>query len=233
MSNVAPSSAITITRMGFLPEQTIASIAKCARREYSIKVLWGNRTQRVHLMPLNSQKNALLAELAAYQPYDSTEGDFVARTRDFLQKHDVPFSRKTAEGHITASAVVLDEARQSVLMIWHEKLERWLQPGGHCEPETDPSLPDAALRELVEETAIPPEAITLLQKSVFDMDIHPIPARGDETDHLHYDLRYLFQTTANREGIRWRAITELAQSNDESRSRFAKKLLKQPPKNWD
>jgi 8-oxo-dGTP pyrophosphatase MutT (NUDIX family) len=179
-------------------------------------------------MPLNSQKTALLAELAAYQPYDSAEATFVRQIREFLQKHDAPFSRKTAAGHITASAVVVDGARQAVLMIWHEKLSRWLQPGGHCEPDIDPTLPDAALRELVEETHIPAEAITLVQKNLFDVDIHPIPARGDEAAHLHYDLRYLFQTNATREGIQWRPITEVAQMGDESRSRFAKKLLDNP-----
>ena len=25
----------------------------------------------------------------------------------------------------------------------------------------------------------------------FDLDIHSIPARGDEPEHLHYDVRYL------------------------------------------
>jgi len=184
-------------------------------------------------MGLNSQKNVLLAELSAYQPYDAAESEFVSRAREFLQKHDDPFSRKTAEGHITASAVVVNGSRQSVLMIWHEKLSRWLQPGGHCEPDIDKSLPDAALRELVEETEIPAEAITLGQKHIFDVDIHPIPARGDEAAHLHYDIRYLFQTDATREAIRWRPIPAVAQMDDESRARFARKLLDQPPKNWD
>jgi 8-oxo-dGTP pyrophosphatase MutT (NUDIX family) len=176
-------------------------------------------------MPLNAQKKALLTELAAYHPYDAAEADFVSQTREFLQKHDAPFSRKTATGHITASAVVLDGSCQAVLMIWHEKLSRWLQPGGHCEPDIDQTLPDAALRELVEETHIPAEAIRLIQRNIFDVDIHPIPAHGDEAAHLHYDLRYLFQTDATREGIHWRPIADVAQMHDESRSRFAKKLL--------
>ena len=182
-------------------------------------------------MSLKAQKDTLLAELAAYQPYDASEADFVMRTRAFLSAQDAPFSRKTAEGHITASAVVVDGSRQAVLLIWHEKLSRWLQPGGHCEPDIDKSVSAAALRELAEETAIPPQAITLLSQSVFDLDIHPIPARGNEATHFHYDLRYLFQTDAHREGIRWRPIVEIAQSDDESRARFAKKLLEQTPKN--
>ena len=180
-------------------------------------------------MTLDSQKTALLTELAVYQPYDAVEADFVSRTRDFLQQHDAPFSRKTAVGHITASAVVVDASYKSILLIWHEKLSRWLQSGGHCEPDIDPNLPAAALRELVEETSIPSEAITLVQKTIFDVDVHPIPARGDEAAHFHYDIRYLFQTDSGREGLRWRPIVEVAQSDDESRARFARKLRKRNP----
>ena len=29
---------------------------------------------------------------------------------------------------------------------------------------------------------------------IFDLDIHTIPERGDEPEHQHFDVRYLFET---------------------------------------
>ena len=30
---------------------------------------------------------------------------------------------------------------------------------------------------------------------IFDLDIHTIPERGDEPEHQHFDVRYLFETS--------------------------------------
>lgn len=49
--------------------------------------------------------------------------------------------------------------QRKVLLLWHEKLQMWLPPGGHVEPN---ELPDeAAVREVLEETGI---AVTLLSE---------------------------------------------------------------------
>jgi 8-oxo-dGTP pyrophosphatase MutT (NUDIX family) len=53
--------------------------------------------------------------------------------------------------HYTASAVVLDQDSR-VLLVHHNKIGRWLYPGGHIDPDEDPA--QAALREVHEETGI-------------------------------------------------------------------------------
>jgi 8-oxo-dGTP diphosphatase len=53
--------------------------------------------------------------------------------------------------HFTASAVVFDDAGR-VLLVHHNKLGRWLYPGGHVEPDEDPA--QAAIREVREETGV-------------------------------------------------------------------------------
>jgi 8-oxo-dGTP pyrophosphatase MutT (NUDIX family) len=63
------------------------------------------------------------------------------------------------DGHLTASALVIDPSRGRVLLTLHKKLQMWLQMGGHCEPG-DLTLADAALREATEESGIP--GLTLL-----------------------------------------------------------------------
>lgn len=62
----------------------------------------------------------------------------------------------TGVRHATASAIVLDDAGR-VLLIHHNKVGRWLYPGGHIDPNEDPA--QAALREVREETGIRAELI--------------------------------------------------------------------------
>ena len=45
-----------------------------------------------------------------------------------------PFSREHyVPGHFTASAFVLSPTRDMLLLVFHGKLHRWLQPGGHID----------------------------------------------------------------------------------------------------
>lgn len=125
--------------------------------------------------------------LGAHQPTCPRERADVERVRALLRR-PAPFWRGTFQpGHLTASAVVTDPGRTQALLIFHEKLERWLQPGGHFEPdEEDPLL--AATREVLEETGVAarpdPRGPLLL-----DVDVHLIPARKQEPAHEHFDLR--------------------------------------------
>jgi 8-oxo-dGTP pyrophosphatase MutT (NUDIX family) len=181
-------------------------------------------------MTLSNYKTTFLAELAHYAPYDELEASYLQRTLDLLNAEVEPFSRSTLVGHITASAVLIDDDKSMIAMIWHEKLQRWFQPGGHCETD-DQSVVAAALRELVEETGISEDKIRLLQETPFDIDVHPIPARGEEPAHFHYDIRYLFQSERHHlidDGVscQWRSVAEVAQMDDPSRSRFGAKVLR-------
>ncbi|MGP2437012.1 NUDIX hydrolase [Streptomyces sp. JW3] len=106
-------------------------------------------------------------------------------------------SRKEFHGHTTAGAAVL-RPDGCVLTIEHRALRTWLLPGGHIEDD-DPTLMDAALRELAEETGISPYRVTPEGGLPLHIDTHAIPANPakGEPEHLHFDFRYLFRTTAD------------------------------------
>ena len=139
------------------------------------------------------KREPLLAALARYAPSDAREAESLAHIRRFLAAPDDPFHRDNPEGHVTGSAVVARPDGSAFLLILHRKLGRWLQPGGHTE-ESDASVLGTALREAREETGlsafeVPPE------DAILDVDVHPIPARGRDAAHLHFDVRYLLVTS--------------------------------------
>ena len=134
--------------------------------------------------------DTLLAQLRAFGPEDGLESAHRDRMVKLLTTAADPFSRGAFEpGHFTASCYIVDgEGR--LLLHHHRRLGRWLQMGGHVDGD---ELPDqAALREGREESGL----ADLELVSLFDLDIHPIPAGKGEPDHDHFDVRYVARTAA-------------------------------------
>jgi len=156
--------------------------------------------------------------LRNHAPEDDRERADVSRILDFLARHPHPFDRAIAEGHLTGSAFVLSPSGDRVLLLRHKKLGRWLQPGGHADPD-ETTGEAVALREAREETGLRDLLLHPTAPRPLDVDVHEIPARGGEPAHLHLDLRYLFLACADdplaraedeSEALRWFAWHELA-----------------------
>ncbi|MDY6807564.1 MAG: NUDIX domain-containing protein [Actinomycetota bacterium] len=93
--------------------------------------------------------------------------------------------RASEPGHITASAIVFDATLRHVLLTLHPRVGKWIQLGGHCEPD-DATIADAAAREAGEESGI---ATLHLSSSPVHLHTHPITCSlGLPTRHL--DVRY-------------------------------------------
>ena len=97
------------------------------------------------------------------------------------------FRRDAFPAHFTGSAFVVSADGARSLLHHHRKLDRWLQFGGHCDGEED--VLSVAQREAYEESGI--GGLVVASARPFDLDIHEIPALGDEPGHLHYDVRYV------------------------------------------
>jgi 8-oxo-dGTP pyrophosphatase MutT (NUDIX family) len=174
----------------------------------------------------SDRRTDLLEALAAYRPENPQEEAVLARFLAFLDRPD-PFLRADPEGHVTASAVVARPAGDGFLLVFHRKLDRWLQPGGHVEPD-DASVFAAAVREAREETGVDRLAAPL-GDSILDLDVHPIPAFGSEPAHVHYDVRFLLTSEdggALAAGAAWFSLADVPPADrDRSLDRAVRKAV--------
>lgn len=175
-----------------------------------------------------SRVEALLSD---YTPVDPNEVSFRKRMFDLGKKPRALERSHFDPGHFTVSAFVLSPERDGVLLIFHKKLSRWLQPGGHVEP-SDAHPRDTARREILEEVGIAAMSPVPSREGLFDIDIHPIPPRPLEPAHEHFDLRFLFvaksrefAATDEVAGARWVPLAELSSiTTDESVLRAIRKV---------
>jgi 8-oxo-dGTP pyrophosphatase MutT (NUDIX family) len=97
--------------------------------------------------------------------------------------------------HVTGSAVVVHPPTGRVLLRWHDRMQAWLQVGGHADPgEIDPFA--IAQREAREETGLTdlvawPDGRT---PRVVQVAVVPVPAGKGEPPHEHGDIRYALAT---------------------------------------
>lgn len=173
-------------------------------------------------MPPTSDR--LLADLEAYAVGDS-ERDTVEQFSGLLRGGKAFFSRENPD-HVTGSAVIEDPGNEMVLLRYHLKLERWLQPGGHVEPE-DGSVFETALREAREETGIM-DFHAPAGDRILDVDVHDIPPRFGMPAHRHYDVRFLLLAPARarasrRHRTRWFPVEKVLSEAEPSLSRAVRK----------
>ncbi|MEU3513304.1 NUDIX hydrolase [Streptomyces longwoodensis] len=134
---------------------------------------------------------------------------------DHLAAHPDGMWKACRDGHVTASALVIDPERGRVLLTLHRKLRMWLQMGGHCEP-VDATLADAALREGREESGI--SGLTLLPGGPVRLDRHLTPCAW------HLDVQYAALAPAGAVeaisdeslDLRWFPYAEVASVADDS-----------------
>ena len=157
------------------------------------------------------------AVAALLQRFDADADGEAAKSKELvlalLARSPEPFSRRQFNpGHITCTGLVLNPGRDAILLVLHRRLQRWLLPGGHVEPD-DGFIGDSARREVVEETGaiLRADSPALL----VGVDVHGIPPRHDEPYHLHHDLIFrlragaeTLQTSEEVREVTWCSVTE-------------------------
>ncbi|MEM9035121.1 MAG: NUDIX hydrolase [Actinomycetota bacterium] len=152
-----------------------------------------------------------IAVVEAFDPVDEVQRAAREQILDLCRQHDESLHRTCYSGHLTGSALVVDAAAERTLLMFHRKLQMWLQPGGHV--DGDANLAAAALREATEETGI--EGLEVWSEAV-DIDVHRV-APPKEPAHFHLDVRYVVrapegakeQGNDESEALRWVPLADL------------------------
>lgn len=139
---------------------------------------------------------------------------------DHLGKHANATNRDCHPDHLTASALIFSADHRRVLLTLHHVIKRWLQTGGHCDPE-DESLADAALREAREESGIDDLAIDRVPVL---LSHHEVPSCGPIRPSHHLDVQYVavaapgaLQVISDEsDELEWFAIDDLPADTDDS-----------------
>jgi 8-oxo-dGTP pyrophosphatase MutT (NUDIX family) len=125
--------------------------------------------------------------------------------------------RDCVPGHVTGSALVLDDTGTQALLTLHPRFGRWLQLGGHCEP-TDADIVSAALREATEESGIDNLSI---DPNLAALHVHPVTCSlGVPTRHL--DMQFIVHAPGGAEisrsdeslDLRWWPLDALPEDCD-------------------
>lgn len=155
--------------------------------------------------------------LTAWKAPDPAQDSLRHALLAFLAARPDACLRECVPGHLTASALVLDHSGRHALLTLHPRIGRWLQLGGHCEPE-DETIVAAALREATEESGI--DGLTISPEPAA-LHVHPLTCSlGVPTRHL--DVQFVVRAPEGAQPVcsdesldlRWWPLDELPQDCD-------------------
>jgi len=140
--------------------------------------------------------------------------------------------------HFTATAFIVDSGNRT-LLLWHKRLQRWMPPGGHVDPDESPE--ETALRECKEETGLDVEILGEPQADLFPDDpsegrmlkkpfamlLENIPAsvERNEPEHQHMDFVYLARPLDEKQTL------HLAEAEGSELRWFTREEVTRLPKN--
>lgn len=154
----------------------------------------------------------IVRDIAAYEPVNEQERRDKELMLRFIADNEDAFCRENLIAHMTASAWVLNPARDKVLMVYHRIFDSWSWTGGHADGERD--LLAVALREVAEETGI--SRLKSVTEDIFSLEILTVDGhekRGQYVpSHLHMNATYLIEADDTQalkicpdenSGVRW------------------------------
>ena len=135
----------------------------------------------------------IFEQLEAYQPFNEQETKDLALILSFLKANPDAFYRENAVAHMTASAWVVNQDKNRVLMAYHNLYDSWSWLGGHADGEED--LLKVALKEVREESGL--EYVRPVTEEIFSVEVLTVDGhvkRGDYvSSHLHLNVTYLLE----------------------------------------
>ena len=160
----------------------------------------------------------LLKQIQDYKPYNKQEKKDKEIFLEYLKDFDNCLHRENEYGHLTSSALVLNEERNKILMIHHNIYNAWAWLGGHADGDSD--LLHVAIKEVKEESGV--EEVKPIVEDIFILDTLPVlghEKRGEYVSaHIHLSVAYLLEAKEDEElklnkeetgGVKWIPLEEM------------------------
>ncbi len=170
-------------------------------------------------------------QITNYKPFDEQEQVDKEYFLDFIDTFDDVLTRDNKFGHFCASAFVVNEKHDKMVVVYHIINDGWMYPGGHADGETN--FLEVAVREVLEETGL---KVRVLDKNIFGIQANPVQSHIKNNKfisaHTHYDVIYLLEADEEEKleyredeskGVKW---INLDEAEDESIVSFAKPVHK-------
>jgi 8-oxo-dGTP pyrophosphatase MutT (NUDIX family) len=164
-----------------------------------------------------SLHQSVVDTLRRWQPVDPAQDSLRHAMLAFVLARPDACQRTCAPGHVTASALVLDDTGTQTVLTLHPRLGRWVQLGGHCE-ESDADIASAALREAEEESGIDGLTVDTMPAA---LHVHALTCSlGVPTHHL--DVQFVAHAPRGAElaisdeslDLRWWPLNDLPAGSD-------------------
>lgn len=181
---------------------------------------------------------AFIRQLTDYLPFNEQEAQDKRLILDALSQYgERLYLRENLIAHLSASAWIVNPARDKVLLAWHNLFRAWSWLGGHADGEAD--LLQVALREAREESGI--EHVRAVSDAIFSIEVLTVDGHEKRgvyvPSHLHLNVTYLLEADEHdalhikpdeNSGVAWFPLEESAQASSEEwmRTRIYEKLNK-------
>lgn len=143
----------------------------------------------------------LIKGIEGYIPFNEQEGRDKELILKLLEKEDKIFSRENRVNHITASAWVVNNNMDKILMVYHNLYNSWSWMGGHADGEVD--LLAVAIKEVREESGV--KSVKPISESIYSLEVLTVDGHEKNgeyiSSHLHLNITYLL-TADDTEDLR-------------------------------
>ena len=167
---------------------------------------------------------SLKEDLLAYQPFNEQEEKDREVMLALLNTQPDIFDRKNRVAHFTASAWLVNQAHDKVLMIYHNIYHSWAWLGGHADGDAD--LHHVAQKEVMEESGL--THVKFLLDEPFSIEILSVDGHMKKghyvSTHLHLNVTYLMEAdpkdaVQNRpeenSAVAWIRVDQIAEKSTE------------------
>ena len=135
----------------------------------------------------------IIQDIEKFIPYNEQEEKDKEEILRRLKNNEKLLTRDNKSAHLTASAWVLNQDHNKVLMAYHNLYDSWAWLGGHADGESD--LLKVCIKEVKEESHI--KDIKVLTPDIFSLEILTVDGhikKGEYvSSHLHLNVTYLLE----------------------------------------